>query len=111
MSHRSPLAGLAERERPVQARWRLRCFARRREFRLIAPGGFPISDLDDPRVAPYWALRQRDALSRWEGFIAEGEVVLAKAVRVGRYPLSSVPIAQWLAIVTLSGRGVTALRD
>lgn len=36
----------------------------------------PIEDPDDPRIAPYCAVRERDVAGRGERFIAEGEVVL-----------------------------------
>lgn len=49
-----------------------------------------IEDADDPRVAAYRALREPDAAARrGGGFIVQGEVVLANAVRAGRFPLTS----------------------
>ena len=35
-----------------------------------------VTDRDDPRIAPYWAVRERDLVGRRGEFIAEGEVVL-----------------------------------
>jgi tRNA G18 (ribose-2'-O)-methylase SpoU len=35
-----------------------------------------ITDRDDPRIAPYASVRERDLVGRGGGFIAEGEVVL-----------------------------------
>jgi tRNA G18 (ribose-2'-O)-methylase SpoU len=35
-----------------------------------------ITDRDDPRIAPYAQVRERDLVGRGDGFIAEGEVVL-----------------------------------
>lgn len=49
-----------------------------------------ILDPDDPRVEAYQALRERDAVGRRHGFIAEGATVLTKAILGGRYPLRSV---------------------
>lgn len=42
----------------------------------------------------YRALRERDAVGRRHGFIAEGATVLIKAIRTGRYPLRSVLLSQ-----------------
>ncbi|MET0315083.1 MAG: RNA methyltransferase [Hansschlegelia sp.] len=36
----------------------------------------PITDPDDPRIADYRAVRERDVVGRGERFVAEGEVVL-----------------------------------
>ena len=44
----------------------------------------PISDPADPRVEPFLQVRERDLVGRRGMFIAEGEVVLAAADRVGR---------------------------
>ena len=52
-----------------------------------------IDDAEDPRVAPYTALRERDAVGRRDGFVVEGEVVLTKAISAGRHPLASVLLA------------------
>ena len=48
-----------------------------------------IDDPDDPRLADYREMRERDLAGR-DGFIAEGQVVLEKLVRGGRHPLRSV---------------------
>jgi tRNA G18 (ribose-2'-O)-methylase SpoU len=50
----------------------------------------PIHDPDDPRIEPYRQVRERDLVGRQGGFIAEGEVVLAKTVAGGRHTLESV---------------------
>lgn len=50
----------------------------------------PIDDPDDPRLAPYRNVRERDLVGRKGGFIAEGEVVLRKAVGQGRHPIVSI---------------------
>ncbi len=42
----------------------------------MAPTLLPIDDPDDPRIAAYTAVRERDLVGRGDGFIAEGEVVL-----------------------------------
>jgi tRNA G18 (ribose-2'-O)-methylase SpoU len=54
----------------------------------------PIDDPDDPRVADYRAVRERDLVGRAGGFIAEGVVVLEKLVAGGRHPLRSVLVDQ-----------------
>lgn len=36
----------------------------------------PVTDPDDPRIAPYRAVRERDVVGHGERFVAEGEVVL-----------------------------------
>src|SRR5690242_3074623 len=53
-----------------------------------------IDDPDDPRLADYRAVRERDLVGRQGGFIAEGLVVLEKLIRAGRHPLRSVLVAE-----------------
>jgi tRNA G18 (ribose-2'-O)-methylase SpoU len=53
-----------------------------------------ILEADDPRVEAYRSLRERDAVGRRQGFIAEGATVLVNAIRAGRYPLRSVLLSQ-----------------
>jgi tRNA G18 (ribose-2'-O)-methylase SpoU len=53
-----------------------------------------IDDPDDPRLADYRAVRERDLVGRQGGFIAEGVVVLEKLIASGRHPLRSVLVAQ-----------------
>jgi tRNA G18 (ribose-2'-O)-methylase SpoU len=50
----------------------------------------PIDDPDDPRIAAYRQVRERDVAGRHGGFIAEGEVVLATVIRSGRHSLASL---------------------
>jgi tRNA G18 (ribose-2'-O)-methylase SpoU len=50
----------------------------------------PIDDPDDPRIEPFRQVRERDLVGRRGGFVAEGEVVLVKAVAAGRHPLTSL---------------------
>jgi tRNA G18 (ribose-2'-O)-methylase SpoU len=54
----------------------------------------PIADPDDPRIAPYRAVRERDLVGREGLFVAEGRVVLEKLVRAGRHPISSLLVAE-----------------
>jgi tRNA G18 (ribose-2'-O)-methylase SpoU len=54
----------------------------------------PIDDPDDPRLADYRQVRERDLVGRQGGFIAEGVVVLEKLIASGRHPLRSVLIAE-----------------
>ncbi len=53
-----------------------------------------IDDPDDPRLADYRQVRERDLVGRQGGFIAEGVVVLEKLIARGRHPLRSVLIAE-----------------
>jgi tRNA G18 (ribose-2'-O)-methylase SpoU len=58
------------------------------------PAAIRIEDPDDPRLADYRCVRERDLVGRGGGFIAEGVVVLEKLIRAGRHPLRSVLVAQ-----------------
>jgi tRNA G18 (ribose-2'-O)-methylase SpoU len=53
-----------------------------------------IDDPDDPRLADYRQVRERDLVGRGGGFIAEGVVVLEKLIVSGRHPLRSVLVAE-----------------
>jgi tRNA G18 (ribose-2'-O)-methylase SpoU len=53
-----------------------------------------IDDADDPRLAPYRAVRERDLVGRAGLFIAEGEVVLRLLVQRGRFPLQSLLVTE-----------------
>ena len=53
-----------------------------------------VTDPDDPRLADYREVRERDLVGRRGSFIAEGQVVLEKLVRAGRHPLRSVLLAE-----------------
>jgi tRNA G18 (ribose-2'-O)-methylase SpoU len=53
----------------------------------------PIDDPDDPRLADYREVRERDLIGRRGSFIAEGQVVLEKLLRSGRHPVRSVLVA------------------
>jgi tRNA G18 (ribose-2'-O)-methylase SpoU len=52
-----------------------------------------IDDPDDPRLADYREVRERDLVGRRGSFIAEGQVVLEKLIRAGRHPVRSVLVA------------------
>ena len=54
----------------------------------------PIADPDDPRIEAYRAVRERDLVGRQGLFVAEGRVVLEKAVARGLHPLRSVLVAE-----------------
>jgi tRNA G18 (ribose-2'-O)-methylase SpoU len=58
------------------------------------PPVIPIDDPDDPRLADYRAVRERDLVGRQGRFIAEGVVVLEKLIHAGRHPLRSVLVAE-----------------
>ena len=49
------------------------------------PRLIPISDPDDPRLAPYRAIRERDLVGREGQFIAEGTVVLEVLLAASRH--------------------------
>lgn len=53
-----------------------------------------IDDPDDPRLADYRAVRERDLVGRQGSFIAEGVVVLEKLIHAGRHPVRSVLVAE-----------------
>jgi tRNA G18 (ribose-2'-O)-methylase SpoU len=50
----------------------------------------PIDDPADPRIEAFRQIRERDLVGRQGRFVAEGEVVLAAAVRSGRHPLDAL---------------------
>lgn len=52
----------------------------------------PIDDPDDPRIDAFRQVRERDLVGRQGRFVAEGEVVLAAAVRAGGHALESLLI-------------------
>lgn len=54
---------------------------------------FHIDDPDDPRLEPYRDMRDRDRAGRGGLFVAEGKVVLEKALASGRHPLVSILVA------------------
>jgi len=58
------------------------------------PHLIPVADPEDPRVAPYLAVRERDVAGRRGGFIAEGEVVLRVLARSPLVRARSLLIAQ-----------------
>jgi tRNA G18 (ribose-2'-O)-methylase SpoU len=59
----------------------------------------PVTDPDDPRIASFRAVRERD-LATLHGcghagvFIIEGEVVLRTAARLGRFPIEALLLAE-----------------
>ena len=53
-----------------------------------------VEDPEDPRLADYRQVRERDVVGRGGGFIAEGVVVLEKLIAAGRHPLRSVLVAE-----------------
>jgi tRNA G18 (ribose-2'-O)-methylase SpoU len=52
-----------------------------------------IDDPDDPRLADYRDVRERDLAGR-DGFVAEGQVVLEKLIHGGGHPLRSILVAE-----------------
>jgi len=61
----------------------------------------PIDDLDDPRLAPYRLVRDRDVRGHGDAFVAEGEVVL-RVLATSRFPIVSLMLEQ---------KRVAAVRD
>ena len=57
------------------------------------PQPIPITDPDDPRIAAYRDVRERDLVGREGGFIAEGEVVLRVLAASPLHETASVLIA------------------
>ena len=51
---------------------------------MSRPPAIPVDDPDDPRIAAYRAVRERDVVGRGERFVAEGEVVLRLLIDGGR---------------------------
>jgi tRNA G18 (ribose-2'-O)-methylase SpoU len=49
-----------------------------------------IDDADDPRIAAYVNLRERDLVGHGRGFVAEGEIVLRVLLTRSRFPVESV---------------------
>lgn len=60
---------------------------------IVRPPIVRIDDPDDPRLEPYRAVRERDLVGRDGLFVAEGRVVLEKAVRAMPGALQSVLVA------------------
>lgn len=55
----------------------------------------PVTDADDPRLAPYTSIRERDLTGRAEGrFIVEGKVTLDILVSRSRFAIESVFIGE-----------------
>ena len=55
-----------------------------------------IDDPDDPRIAAYRDIRERDLTGREGLFIAEGELVIDRALREGYRPRSALLAPRWL---------------
>ena len=53
-----------------------------------------IRDADDPRVAPYVSIRERDLTGRGDHFIVEGRVTLSVLVERSRFPVESIFILE-----------------
>ena len=55
----------------------------------------PVKDADDPRLAPYVSIRERDLTGRADGrFIVEGKVTLAILAERSRFKVESVFIGE-----------------
>jgi tRNA G18 (ribose-2'-O)-methylase SpoU len=60
----------------------------------FAPGFVPIEDPEDPRIAAYRDIRERDLVGREESFIAEGAVVLEVLLKRSPYRPRSMLVAE-----------------
>ncbi len=59
------------------------------------PNLIPVTDIDDPQIAAYRNVRDRDLAGTHGGrFVAEGETVLAVALSPGRHRMESLLIAE-----------------
>ena len=65
-----------------------------RDKQAAVPRLVQIDDPDDPRLADYRQVRERDLVGREGRFIAEGVVVLEKLIHACRHPLRSVLVAE-----------------
>ncbi len=54
----------------------------------------PVASADDPRVAAYRAVKERDLLRGDGRFIVEGKVTVARLIEASRFPLESVFLAE-----------------
>jgi tRNA G18 (ribose-2'-O)-methylase SpoU len=53
----------------------------------------PISSAADPRLAPYFGVKERDLLRRDGRFIVEGKVTLGRLIEASRFPIESLFLA------------------
>ena len=60
---------------------------------VARPAVIEIDDVDDPRVAAYVGVRDRDVSGHHDGFIAEGDVVVRVLIERGRYAIRSLLIS------------------
>jgi len=54
----------------------------------------PLTTGDDPRLAPYRGVKERDLLRHAQRFIVEGTVTLGRLVEASRFPVESVFLAE-----------------
>ncbi|MDP3740645.1 MAG: RNA methyltransferase [Hyphomonadaceae bacterium] len=54
----------------------------------------PVSTANDPRLAPYMGVKERDLLRDSGRFIVEGKVTLGRLVAASRFPVESVFLAE-----------------
>ena len=54
----------------------------------------PLTSGDDPRLAPYRGVKERDMLRQTQHFIVEGKVTLGRLVEASRFPVESVFLAE-----------------
>jgi tRNA G18 (ribose-2'-O)-methylase SpoU len=53
----------------------------------------PIASAADPRLAPYFGVKERDLLRRDGRFIVEGKVTLGRLIEASRFPIESLFLA------------------
>src|SRR5689334_6067046 len=54
----------------------------------------PIASADDPHLAPYRGVKERDLIRSAGRFIVEGQVTLGKLVEGSRFPVESLFLAE-----------------
>lgn len=54
----------------------------------------PLTSADDPRIAPYRAVKERDLIRATGSFIVEGKVTLARLVEASRFAIELVFLAE-----------------
>ncbi len=54
----------------------------------------PIASADDPRIAPYRGVRERDLLRTANRFIVEGQVTLGRLIEASRFAVESLFLAE-----------------
>ncbi len=86
--------GQARQDAPFELRALKACLARAGERRHKAQVIIPLTSSDDPRLAPYLAVKERDLMRASGSFVVEGKVTLAHLVESSRFAVESVFLAE-----------------